>query len=453
MIDDIKYEYSLPRQHFNRLLFIDKVTNKHQGNYTCTAVSASGKKRVSASTYLTVKASPEWKVRSDRKIEVQRSKNLSLMLIADGFPSPSYQWLRNGKEIDASGSRVKIEKNKLHLIHVDSWHDAVFQCVAENDQGMIVSSVWVDVEDSPTSLAPSSRSGFFSDNALWIIITAVLGVLFIVAVIIIIVFYKRRKAREHGETSDATEETPRYLDVCQSNSSAPRTNATEVTGGKKPRRRATLPPLPLYQALDPTTTAMPSYEPIDSEQDLNDSGLYEKLDFRSMKSGHEYVNPERPIPEYLELVNDTQVPPGNTASNAQTKGPGKYCYIPMENGDSNNVLNNSSPQDYVSIENGMHSKALNNSTPQDYVPMDASNMRNNPSLPMAGRSDGSAVETRDRTSSADYYQPMANNGDSCEQGSPQTSSLGDYYSPMAGSTLSGPASNANAHNEVMSSKL
>ena len=87
------------------------------------------------------------------------------------------------------------------------------------------------------------------------------------------------------------------------------------------------------------------------------------------------------------------------------------------------------------------------------VPMDASNMRNNPSSPAAGRSDESAVETRDRTSSGDYYQPMANNGGSSEQGSPQTSPLGDYYSPMAGSTLSGPASSANAHDEVMSSKL
>lgn len=45
-----------------------------------------------------------------------------------------------------SSSRVKIEKNKLHLIHVESWHNAVFQCVAENDQGMNVSSVWVEVE-------------------------------------------------------------------------------------------------------------------------------------------------------------------------------------------------------------------------------------------------------------------------------------------------------------------
>ena len=51
---------------------------------------------------------------------------------------------------------MKIEKNQLHLIHVDSWHDAVFQCVAENDQGMIVSSVWVDVEGKFNSLLLSA---------------------------------------------------------------------------------------------------------------------------------------------------------------------------------------------------------------------------------------------------------------------------------------------------------
>ena len=47
---------------------------------------------------------------------------------------------------------MKIEKNKLHLIHVESWHSAVFQCVAENDQGMNVSSVWVEVEGKNNTL-------------------------------------------------------------------------------------------------------------------------------------------------------------------------------------------------------------------------------------------------------------------------------------------------------------
>ena len=54
-IYDDDNEYHLPREHFNRLLFIDEVSKEHQGNYTCTAVSASEMERVSASTYLTVK--------------------------------------------------------------------------------------------------------------------------------------------------------------------------------------------------------------------------------------------------------------------------------------------------------------------------------------------------------------------------------------------------------------
>lgn len=54
-IYDDDNEYHLPREHFNRLLFIDEVSKEHQGNYTCTAVSASEMERVSASTFLTVK--------------------------------------------------------------------------------------------------------------------------------------------------------------------------------------------------------------------------------------------------------------------------------------------------------------------------------------------------------------------------------------------------------------
>ena len=43
---------------------------------------------------------------------------------------------------------MKLQKNKLHLINVESWHEAVFQCVVENDQGMNVTSSWVQVEGS-----------------------------------------------------------------------------------------------------------------------------------------------------------------------------------------------------------------------------------------------------------------------------------------------------------------
>ena len=41
---------------------------------------------------------------------------------------------------------MKLQKNILKLKNVDSWHEAVFQCVAENDLGMSVTSTWVHVE-------------------------------------------------------------------------------------------------------------------------------------------------------------------------------------------------------------------------------------------------------------------------------------------------------------------
>lgn len=42
-------------------------------------------------------------------------------------------------------SRIKVQENVLELTNVKSWHDAVYQCVAENDLGMNVTSTWLEV--------------------------------------------------------------------------------------------------------------------------------------------------------------------------------------------------------------------------------------------------------------------------------------------------------------------
>ena len=52
----------------------------------------------------------------------------------------------------------------------------------------------------PPTVDPSPQRGDDSEKLLWIIITAVLGVLLIVCVIMVIVCYNRRKAkRREGE--------------------------------------------------------------------------------------------------------------------------------------------------------------------------------------------------------------------------------------------------------------
>lgn len=233
------------------------------------------------------------------------------------------------------------------------------------------------------------------------------------------------------ERPRAAEETAHYNDICDdlpSNPSLAKTAPSGVQGVNGKRRRATLPPLPQYQALDPSTAGIPSYEPLDPEQDLNDSGLYEKLDFRPLDNGPEYDNPDKP-PEYLELVNDTNVPPGNTASTEKTGGPAKAYYELMEGGLRDDALNdiNTAPKDYVPMEmetpNVKNTSQSSPSSPKYYEPM-AENLE-------------PSAETKVSPSSPDYYQPMADKTGLSGQAEP-SSPPPEYYVPMAEQSLSEP---------------
>ena len=212
------------------------------------------------------------------------------------------------------------------------------------------------------------------------------------------------------ERPRAREEVSHYNDIfddSNSNSSLPNTAHSGATNGIK--RRPTLPPIPQYQTLDPSTAGIPSYEPLDPEQDLNDSGLYEKLDFRTLNNGPEYDNPDKPIPEYLELVNDTNVTPGTSAPSAKTREPGKQYYEPMEGDLRGDVLNDSSSSpSYVPMEmeapKAKNTSPTSPSSPKYYEPM-------------TGKLEPNA-EAKGLPLSADYYQPMKDKAGLSEQGEP-----------------------------------
>ena len=57
----------------------------------------------------------------------------------------------------------------------------------------VVSVVYVFPTDSPTNVGPSSWKEEDSDKLLWIILSAVLGVLLIVSIVVVIVCYRRLK--------------------------------------------------------------------------------------------------------------------------------------------------------------------------------------------------------------------------------------------------------------------
>ena len=240
-----------------------------------------------------------------------------------------------------------------------------------------------------------------------------------------VVLFAERSSEETAHYNDISEDT-------QGNPSQPHAAPSGVKGGKGLRRHPTLPPIPQYQTLGPSTAGVANYEPLDAEQDLNDSGLYEKLDFRSLDNSPKYDNPGKPIPEYLELVNDTNLPQGNIASTMPTGGPGKEYYQPMEGGLGNDVFNDSNfaPKYYVPMEmEGSKTK-----TPNQPGPLSSKYYE-----PMTGELE-SALQTKGANSSnsAEYYQPMADKAGEKQQRE-NSSSSPEYYVPMAENNLCEPA--------------
>ena len=167
---------------------------------------------------------------------------------------------------------------------------------------------------------------------------------------------------------------------------------------------------------------------------LTAAGCTRSYIIRPFNNGPDYVNPDKPIPEYLELVNDTNLPPGNTASTVTAGAPAKEYYQPMEGSLRNGLFKdrNSVPENYVPMEmKGSQTKIPNHSGPfprQYYEPM-------------AGKLE-SASEPKGANSSAEYYQPMADKAAEKKLGEKRFFSP-EYYVPMAANNLCEPVVQTN----------
>lgn len=228
-------------------------------------------------------------------------------------------------------------------------------------------------------------------------------------------------------------------------------------GAQRPSRPL---PRPQYQTLDPSTIGVACYEPIDPQKDYNDSELYEKLDFRTMDTPQNYGQPAyaKPIPEYLELVSDTNSPQVKNASNGTSLKSGKQYYEPMEGGlnqehgdkfhgqysDQNyepmaGAIKPDSPKYYEPMSSGMDKANTSPDSPKYYEPMTINKI------------DDPFVKPKGSSSSANYHQPMAENN---VNQTTVASTPHDYYVPMSQNSLtSSPEYSKNKDVNDSSSKL
>ncbi|MBZ3881722.1 Protogenin [Sciurus carolinensis] len=136
----------------NGNLMISDVQLQHAGVYVCRATTPGTRNFTVAMATLTVLAPPSF-VEWPESLTRPRAGTARFVCQAEGIPSPKMSWLKNGRKIHSNG-RIKMYNSKLVINQIIPEDDAIYQCMAENSQGSILSRARLTVvmsEDRPSA--------------------------------------------------------------------------------------------------------------------------------------------------------------------------------------------------------------------------------------------------------------------------------------------------------------
>ncbi|XP_078386036.1 protogenin A [Cetorhinus maximus] len=137
----------------NGNLMISDVKVEHAGIYVCRATTPGTRNYTVATAMLTVLAPPSF-VEWPESLTRPRAGTARFMCQAEGIPTPKISWLKNGQRIHSNG-RIKVQySSKLVINQIIPEDDAIYQCMAENQQGSVLSVARLIVimsEDRPSA--------------------------------------------------------------------------------------------------------------------------------------------------------------------------------------------------------------------------------------------------------------------------------------------------------------
>uniref|UniRef100_A0A8D3DSF6 Protogenin B-like n=1 Tax=Scophthalmus maximus TaxID=52904 RepID=A0A8D3DSF6_SCOMX len=136
----------------NGNLVITDVSAKHSGVYLCRATTPGTRNYTIAAANITVLEPPSIVERPESQTR-PRAGTARFMCQAEGLPPPRISWLKNGEEVHLNG-RIKMYNSKLVITQIIPEDDAIYQCVAESEQGSVLSLARLIVvmsEDRPSA--------------------------------------------------------------------------------------------------------------------------------------------------------------------------------------------------------------------------------------------------------------------------------------------------------------
>ncbi|XP_061630707.1 protogenin B-like [Phyllopteryx taeniolatus] len=136
----------------NGNLVIKDVNSKHSGVYLCRATTPGTRNYTIAAANLTVQVPPSIVEKPESQTR-PRAGTARFMCQAEGVPPPHISWLKNGEEVHLNG-RIKMYNSKLVITQIIPEDDAIYQCIAESEQGSVLSLARLIVvmsEDRPSA--------------------------------------------------------------------------------------------------------------------------------------------------------------------------------------------------------------------------------------------------------------------------------------------------------------
>ncbi|XP_029431364.1 protogenin isoform X2 [Rhinatrema bivittatum] len=150
----------------NGNLIISDMKQQHAGVYMCRATTPGTRNFTVAAATLTVLAPPSF-VEWPESLTRPRAGTARFVCQAEGIPTPKISWLKNGKKMHSNG-RIKMYNSKLVINQIIPEDDAMYQCMAENSQGSVLSKARLIVvmsEDRP-SAPRNTRAETMSSSAI-----------------------------------------------------------------------------------------------------------------------------------------------------------------------------------------------------------------------------------------------------------------------------------------------
>uniref|UniRef100_UPI00358F18AB contactin-2-like n=1 Tax=Myxine glutinosa TaxID=7769 RepID=UPI00358F18AB len=128
------------------ILEIPNAQRSDEGTYSCRASSRQG--NVTSESELVVEARPEWRKEiSLREVDV----NSQLVWICEAWaqPAPTYEWLKNGELLLSVNGSSMAGSSSLEIENVTLSDSGMYQCVARNKHGEILSNAELRVLSLP----------------------------------------------------------------------------------------------------------------------------------------------------------------------------------------------------------------------------------------------------------------------------------------------------------------